>query len=410
MASGTSVARLIPIAATPILTRIFLPEAFGVVGLFLSITALLSIVSTGKYELAIVSPKLDQDAINLLALIMAISISLFVLLCFIVLLFSEPLAAWLDRSDFPVWLLYAVPFMILLEGGRQGIYSWFIRHKRFKIMAVSDIGQSSSIVASNIALALSGVNLLGMIFGNIIGRIVGTGILLRRFFLEDYHFLKDISVKRMISVGRTFRNFPKYMMLSNGIANFYSQLPLLFLASQYGLELAGFYSLAYRLVFMPSGLVGTAIKNVFRQKAQEEFNKHGRFDGVFLQVLQKTVLVSVVPTVVFLIFAPDIFALILGEPWRIAGEYARIISIASFVSFFNSPLTASALVTGQTGYLLKWDTSMLISNLLLVGLVWYFSWEIVTYLWLAVAVRVFHYLVDLVIEYQFAQGKTVRWL
>ena len=60
--SGTAISQGILIAATPILTRIFSPENFGIFALYLSIVGTISLVSSWKYELAIVLPDKDDDA------------------------------------------------------------------------------------------------------------------------------------------------------------------------------------------------------------------------------------------------------------------------------------------------------------------------------------------------------------
>ena len=66
--TGTSLAQAIPIIISPILTRIYTPEDFGLLALFLSITNIIGSVANGRYELAIMLPKEDEDAINIAAL------------------------------------------------------------------------------------------------------------------------------------------------------------------------------------------------------------------------------------------------------------------------------------------------------------------------------------------------------
>ncbi len=62
--TGTTIAQAIPIAISPILTRIYTPEDFGVFALYMSVASLLSTLATGRYELAIMLPKKDEDAVN----------------------------------------------------------------------------------------------------------------------------------------------------------------------------------------------------------------------------------------------------------------------------------------------------------------------------------------------------------
>jgi len=80
--TGTTIAQAIPIAISPILTRIYTPEDFGVFALFIAIVGFFSVIASARYEQAILIPKKDEDAINIFALgfIIICSISLFLLI------------------------------------------------------------------------------------------------------------------------------------------------------------------------------------------------------------------------------------------------------------------------------------------------------------------------------------------
>jgi O-antigen/teichoic acid export membrane protein len=74
--TGTTLAQAIPIAVSPILTRLFSPAEFGVFAVYLAIVSVLAILATGRYELAIMVPKKDRDAAALA--VAAFMLSLFV--------------------------------------------------------------------------------------------------------------------------------------------------------------------------------------------------------------------------------------------------------------------------------------------------------------------------------------------
>jgi O-antigen/teichoic acid export membrane protein len=76
--TGMMIAQAIPIAISPILTRIYTPEDFGLLALFLAIFSILSIIATGRYELAIMSPESDDEAKDIVFL--SILVALFVFL------------------------------------------------------------------------------------------------------------------------------------------------------------------------------------------------------------------------------------------------------------------------------------------------------------------------------------------
>lgn len=66
--TGTTIAQAIPIANTPILTRLYTLADFGLLALFVAVTSILGSIANGRYEMAIMLPKKDEDAINIAAL------------------------------------------------------------------------------------------------------------------------------------------------------------------------------------------------------------------------------------------------------------------------------------------------------------------------------------------------------
>ena len=66
--SGTTIAQAIPLAISPILTRIYSPSDFGVLAIYSSIMAVIAVIATCRYELAILQPKQNDDAKSLVFL------------------------------------------------------------------------------------------------------------------------------------------------------------------------------------------------------------------------------------------------------------------------------------------------------------------------------------------------------
>jgi O-antigen/teichoic acid export membrane protein len=64
--TGSALSQIIIYASILLLTRLFSTEIFGIYILFSSATLILKPLATLQYEFAIVLPKKDEDAINLL--------------------------------------------------------------------------------------------------------------------------------------------------------------------------------------------------------------------------------------------------------------------------------------------------------------------------------------------------------
>jgi O-antigen/teichoic acid export membrane protein len=74
LTSGTAVAQLISIFTAPVLTRIYLPADYGLLGIYLIFTALLGTFSTMQYHNAIVTAKDDAESKKVLELSVLINI------------------------------------------------------------------------------------------------------------------------------------------------------------------------------------------------------------------------------------------------------------------------------------------------------------------------------------------------
>src|SRR5690606_12204417 len=97
--SGTAGAQALTLAFMPVIARIYGPEAYGVLGTFLSVTLMLIPVAALTYPIAIVLPRRDGDARGLVRL----SLMLAVLLAALTALSMHLFGGWLvEKADVAV--------------------------------------------------------------------------------------------------------------------------------------------------------------------------------------------------------------------------------------------------------------------------------------------------------------------
>ncbi|MCX6256295.1 MAG: oligosaccharide flippase family protein [Bacteroidia bacterium] len=87
--SGTAIAQAIPILISPVISRMYSPAEYGVYTAFFNILMIFGILANARYELAIVLPEKDEDAINLVAVGVFLSISLSLVLLVVIIFFNE---------------------------------------------------------------------------------------------------------------------------------------------------------------------------------------------------------------------------------------------------------------------------------------------------------------------------------
>jgi len=206
--TGTTIAQAIPIAISPILTRIYTPKDFGVFSLFIAITSIFGSIANGRYELAIMLPKKDEDAINIFALgfIITIAISLFLLL--LVILFQDNFVEILKNKEIGGWL-YFVPVAVFFTGLFNVLNYFNNRRKNYKDIANATILKSIvlSIVQLSIGFMKQGVS--GLISGQLLSQFAANTKLLKNI-LKDKALISKISKVKIIALAKRYKDFPNY--------------------------------------------------------------------------------------------------------------------------------------------------------------------------------------------------------
>jgi len=215
LVTGTAIAQAIPIAISPILTRIYSPDDFGILALFLSIVAVLSVVATGRYEFAITLPAKDEDARQILWLSCLFSILFSCVILIFVILFNSTITDILGNDKISEWL-YFIPFVVLISGIYQSFNYWFNRKKKYANLSKSKITQTltSSIVNLSVGFARKG-GAFGLIFGQILGQLLSSMYLVFYFFKNTSIKKIDIKKNKVFALAKRYKDFPQYDILAS---------------------------------------------------------------------------------------------------------------------------------------------------------------------------------------------------
>ena len=206
-----------------------------------------------------------------------------------------------------------------------------------------------------------------------------------------------------IAVAKRYADHPKYIAPAHIMGTIAVHLPVLMLGSVYSLTVSGFFSIAYRMVSLPSSLVANAIGDVYRQRISAAYNEQGEFRSIFVVTLTKTTLLSLLPFIAYYFIAPFFFERVFGAAWSIAGEYAQILVVGAFFQFIFTPTDKGAVVVGANRYILIWNIVRMLSFIILFYASNRFSLEIISVLWYFVLVNSILYIFDGIVEYRFSK-------
>ena len=363
LASGTIIGQAAPILFSPILSRLFSPAEFGTLAIFLAISSFISNVSMFRYEFAVVLPKKDRDALHIVSL--SISILLFVTLltgCFICL-FRFNICKIFNEPQLVNWLLL-VPFYIFIQGIWRLLNYWSTRKGNFKDIAIVNVLRTygNSIVSVGLGVLALGKN-VGLILGTVIGQLFETTFLLfqrgkilrvaikniKRVYLKEY----AIRYKRFLLIDT-----PHVI-----IDNINNQGSPFIIAYYFSKQSLGYYSFMMRILRLPVALIGSSISQVLYRTIAHSYANEENISSKVKKITFVLFLFSVIPSLILFFFAPKLFAFVFGEEWRIAGEYASILSLYMCTHFVVSSLSFVPYVIGRMKFDFIFST---ICNLLFV--------------------------------------------
>lgn len=352
--TGTTLAQAIPIAISPILTRLYSPEEFGRFALYMAVAMIASVLVTGRYELAILLPRNDKDALHITALAMGLSVFISAMLLSVVIFFSQSIAALLGDATLALWLYWA-PASTLLLGFYQSLNYWINRKAQYKRMAISRTVQSGSAALVQVGTGYAGGGAIGLMGGQITGQILATGVLARLVWQEEKSQIRTVSPLRCLALAKKYTNFPKYLIVAHGFNTASGQMSVLLLSSLFSTAAAGFFAIAQRVMAAPMSLIANALGDVFRQEASQAYIQQGQCKALYQKTFKRLLLISVLPFTTFFFVAPGLFAWVFGEHWRMAGEYAQILTPMAFCQFITSPLSAMFVIANKQQLDLIWQ-------------------------------------------------------
>ncbi|MCF8381236.1 MAG: oligosaccharide flippase family protein [Bacteroidales bacterium] len=338
LVSATSVGQAIALLIYPVLSRIYTPAEHGLFALYMSIISITAIMSTGKYELAVMLPEKEKDGASLAVLSVLISFTFSIFLFILIILFGEKTSLLLGNPDLEKWLWF-VPLSTFLIGIFQSLNYWSNRVKRYKWIAGANLSQS----LTNSAVKISTNTVLpgggGLIVGAITGQVIGVIAYTYKLLKSDLEYFRELNLSNLKKLGKSYVLFPKYNMVHYLTNNFSSSLPIFVLSSFFSSEKVGFYSLGFMMINRPMNLLSGSFTQVFSQRTIEMFNKGQQIAKDVKKFILRLVLIAILPFTLAAIFGPGIFDIVFGKNWHEAGVYMRILLPWLFVVFISSPLS-----------------------------------------------------------------------
>lgn len=361
LAGGTALGQVATIAVAPVLTRVYSPANFGVLAVYTSLLGLLAGVGSLRYDVAIPVAEDEESASDLLVLSLILLVGTGLILEGIVLLAGLRLGVLLGAPELTsfMWLL---PLGIFGASVYQTLGYVAARHQDFNLVARTKLGQGIVQALVQLLSGLIGLNGSGLLVGDVIGRVTGSGALARFAWRNQSAVLKGTTVQSLKRTALRFRRYPLFSSGSYLLNSAGTQLPTLLVTSFYGTQVSGYFALGQRLISIPMVLVGQAVSQVYFA----ELSRLRREDplgmlALFQTTIKRLLWLGGMPIALIGVVAPWVFAVIFGAGWKEAGVYTQLLTVMYLAQFLVVPISQSLNVLERQDLQLAWDIGRVVA-------------------------------------------------
>lgn len=344
MLTGAAGGQMISLLLAPVLTRLYTPQQFGILSVYLAGLTMITVVASLRYELALPLVRRGSDAINLMAVCLCALLATTILVGLAV--FAIPTHRVQELWPVPLTPGQLLLYRWLVVLGYAGLGGYYIalqlatRAGDFPAIAKTRLAQGMVGPGSQIALALLGAGTPGLLAGSVLGQSAGTLGLFGGVLSRIRGWRRLLSGRRMRHLAGRYIRFPlisSWAALIDAAGS--SQLLYLLVSLAYAPHIAGFIFLVERVVSRPLALVGTSILQVYIGEAGKiAVTDPARLLRRFRQVVSRQFLLALAWVAAANIAATFAFALVFGPEWQEGVIYLRALSIGYLAQAVVQPV------------------------------------------------------------------------
>lgn len=334
---GSILSQGIPMLALTVLTRVVPAADIGDFYLLLGVANLCSIIAAASLDKAIFSAQTEEEITELLCLAIVTGCT-FGLTIVSAALISQSLKLSIVNQTIIKYSFCLVGYSLVLAFNRnlQAVVTyrsqfWLLNKAKFLLVTPAALVQ--------LMAGLLGLGVTGLIYSTALLSTISTVVFMQWLNLSWKQILNKISFATVRSTFLRNRRFIIFSLPSDLINSVSGQLPIFIIAARFGSVSVAMYALVLRVLSIPVGLLGGSVLTVFKDRAGQDYRKHGNCTNIYLKTLKVLTLLSFFPFLGLHLFGSHIVKFLLGEQWIVAGQYVEILSPMLFISFISSPLS-----------------------------------------------------------------------
>lgn len=326
--SGTGLTILVQLFVTPILTRLYGPEAYGTFSVFNAVSTNLALLAGLRFSQAMLLPK-EEKEFQALVRISLLSVVAFCAILFIILVINPTPILSIFGAEKLAPYAFVIPVSVFLLAANQIAGQWQYRLNVFKKAVSIDTSVLIGVRLFNLAYGWASKGMvLGLVVGDMLGKIVG-------LFLSWIFIIKDrikelaapLSFQYLKQTFAKYKQYPLYNLPGVWLLTLSDQLPVFFVASSFGLSGVGYLSLATSMMDLPKRLFAYSVSSVFYKKATDVSQVGGKeLTSFVLKIIYMLAAVAIVPYATIVVFGQELFGFAFGKEWLFSGKVAQYLS------------------------------------------------------------------------------------
>lgn len=350
MMTGTMIGQVISIVMVPIASRLYGAGLYGELAVFTSASSICTSVLGFGLAPAIMVEKSDYQSMQTYKLAVNLTNILVAIVALIAILLS-PVIQFIQTS-LPYWVMVVMlAFYVMTTNQINMLYSWLNRKGRYNVLLFNPIIAPLVNNGLVIILGLTGFKNVGLFVGLIVSQLVTLIHMFRKMDKIDYK-LRKTDIKEIIQRNKDFILFQYPATMMNTVVG---NLPVQILSACFGNVVVGYYSMAMKLLNIPSNIISTSMSRVYFREATNVHHSGGNARAYTLKLCRLVMTIYLIPIVGILVLGNWAIPFFLGADWVPSVDYIKIMAI------WNLFVIATNCTSGFTSIIGKQKINMLIS-------------------------------------------------
>lgn len=335
----------ISFVGTAILARMLDPKDFGLLGMAVLVTGIVQLFGNLGLGGALIQKKdVSQESLSTVFWVNVIAGTALTLICLAI----SPLAALFFRQSAVQSILMLLSCTFLMSSLSSIHNTLVYKDLRMKQLAVIEISTRFIRVLIMLTAAFWGFRFWSIVIGIVVERLFKTACLLLVFPWKPSLIFSRTKFHELFKFGRN--------LFGDGFLNYLNQnMDFIVTGRALGVDLLGFYQMAYNLPFLVRGYITDSIGTVAFPVFCQLQDDNERLAKGYIRLV-KFIAMATFPLLVGLAFCADDFILVVyGSKWLSAVAPLKILCFSAALASIHTVVTPLLNAKGRPGLSFKWN-------------------------------------------------------